>query len=165
MTSTNETTYTLFQKFQSDQTSRFLDFQKNQFEEFMLRYPSEKTTTEITDLKQTKKSKEPEKTNVEITDLEQPEKPKLKLKKLKAPKKPKRARTAYTFFSQKENKSMKEKNPTATFGELSKLISVAWKKMNVDDKQQFIKLAKQDKIRADKEKEEWDKTIISMANN
>ena len=146
MTSTNETTYTLFQKFQSDQTSRFLDFQKNQFEEFMLRYPSEKTTTEI-------------------TDLEQPEKPKLKLKKPKAPKKPKRARTAYTFFSQKENKSMKEKNPTATFGELSKLISVAWKKMNVDDKQQFIKLAKQDKIRADKEKEEWDKTIIYMANN
>jgi hypothetical protein len=148
MTSTNQTTYVHFQTFQTDQTTRFLEFQNKQFQEFMTLYPSTKTDIEICGSEQTEKSKKKE--------LKAP-------KKQKAPKKPKGARNAYTFFSQKANKSMKEENPEAKFGELSKLISGLWKEMVDESKQPFIKLAEQDKIRANKEKEEWDEKVASMS--
>jgi hypothetical protein len=137
MTSTNQTTYTQFQTFQSDQTARFLEFQNKQFLEFMTRYPSTKTDIELVGSEQTQKSK----------------------KKVKGPKKPKGARNAYTYFSQKANKSMKEKNPEATFGELSKAISALWKEMQDESKQPFIDLAEQDKIRANKDKEDWNEKV------
>jgi hypothetical protein len=138
---TNQTTYTQFQTFQSDQTARFLEFQNKQFQEFMIRYPSTKSEIELIGSEQTQKSK----------------------KKVKGPKKPKGARNAYTFFSQKANKTMKEANPEATFGELSKLISALWKEMVEETKQPFIQLAEQDKIRANKEKEEWNEKVLSMS--
>ena len=141
MTSTNQTTYAHFQTFQSDQTARFLDFQNKQFLEFMTRYPSINS-------------------EIELAGSEQTQKPK---KKVKGPKKPKGARNAYTFFSQKANKSMKEANPEATFGELSKSISALWKEMVEETKQPFIELAEQDKIRANKEKEEWNEKVLSMS--
>ena len=62
-------------------------------------------------------------------------------------------------FSQKANKSMKEKNPEATFGELSKAISALWKEMQDESKQPFIDLAEQDKIRANKDKEDWNEKV------
>lgn len=138
---TNQTTYTQFQTFQSDQTARFLEFQNKQFQEFMIRYPSTKSEIELIGSEQTQKSK----------------------KKVKGPKKPKGARNAYTFFSQKANKTMKEANPEATFGELSKSISALWKEMVEETKQPFIQLAEQDKIRANKEKEEWNEKVLSMS--
>ena len=140
MTSTNQTTYTQFQTFQSDQSTRFLEFQNKQFLEFMTRYPSTKSEIELTGSEQTQTKK-----------------------KVKGPKKPKGARNAYTYFSQKANKSMKEENPEATFGELSKSISALWKEMIDENKQPFIELAEQDKIRANKEKEEWEEKVLSMS--
>ena len=79
MTSTNQTTYTQFQTFQSDQTARFLEFQNKQVREVMTRDPSTKTDIELVGSEQTQKSK----------------------KKVKGPKKPKGARNAYTYFERK----------------------------------------------------------------
>ena len=103
----------------------------------MTRYPSTKSDIELIGSEQTQKSK----------------------KKVKGPKKPKGARNAYTYFSQKANKSMKEENPKATFGELSKSISALWKEMADENKQPFIELAEQDKIRANKDKEIWNEKV------
>lgn len=42
----------------------------------------------------------------------------------------KKPRTAFSFFTQEQRKSIQDNNPTAKFGELSRLVSIAWKSLS-----------------------------------
>jgi hypothetical protein len=79
--------------------------------------------------------------------------PKSTKKKVKGPK---RACTAYSYFLMAKRAGIKTANPDATFGDIARLISAAWKKCSDDDKKEFVALADADKIRATKDKQEWD---------
>eukprot|EP00467_Chlorarachnion_reptans_P007869 CAMPEP_0114505740 /NCGR_PEP_ID=MMETSP0109-20121206/11022_1 /TAXON_ID=29199 /ORGANISM="Chlorarachnion reptans, Strain CCCM449" /LENGTH=819 /DNA_ID=CAMNT_0001684215 /DNA_START=201 /DNA_END=2660 /DNA_ORIENTATION=+ len=69
---------------------------------------------------------------------------------------PKRAKSAFMLFVQKRRKTVKEENPNLKFGEISKLMGEKWKELPDDEKKEFLNAAKNDKIRAEKEKEKYD---------
>eukprot|EP00941_MAST-03F_sp_MAST-3F-sp1_P004242 g4242.t1 len=60
---------------------------------------------------------------------------------------PKNAMTAYMFYSKAARPRIKEKNPTASFGELGKLIGNGWRNLPDSDKKPFEELARKDKER------------------
>ncbi|KAL7411578.1 high mobility group box domain-containing protein [Mrakia frigida] len=72
-------------------------------------------------------------------------------KPAKAPKDknaPKKALSSYMIFSQEQRAKVKEDNPSATFGELGKLLGAKWKGLSDGEKQPYVDLADKDKIRA-----------------
>jgi hypothetical protein len=70
---------------------------------------------------------------------------------------PKRPSSAYIFFSKKERKDIKNKNPEIRFGDIAKLIGTKWKQISEKDKKKFVKMAEDDKIRYNKQIEEYKK--------
>ena len=66
----------------------------------------------------------------------------------------KKPRTSFSFFTKKCRSKIAEKNPKASFGELSKLVSVAWKGLSDKDRKLYKKMEEDDKVRYNKEKEE-----------
>jgi len=74
-----------------------------------------------------------------------------KKKKKKDPNRPKKNLTSYLLFSNAVRNDVKQKNPDATFGDLSKLISKRFKVITVEERAKFDKLAAKDKIRYQKE--------------
>ncbi|KAI7907098.1 high mobility group box domain-containing protein [Cokeromyces recurvatus] len=70
----------------------------------------------------------------------------------KDPSAPKRGLSAYMFFSQENRAKVKEENPTATFGQLGKLLGEKWKAMSDEEKKPYIEKAEKDKERYEKEK-------------
>jgi len=61
----------------------------------------------------------------------------------------------YSFFMKEERKQFQEKNPTADFGELAKIMGVYWRtKMNDEDKKPYQKMAAEDKKRYQREMDE-----------
>jgi hypothetical protein len=69
---------------------------------------------------------------------------------------PKRACTAYAYFTGAKRAGIKTANPDASFGDIARLVSAAWKECSDEDKQEFVALADADKVRATKDKQEWD---------
>ena len=69
----------------------------------------------------------------------------------KDPNAPKRALSAFMFFSQEMRPKVKEENAEASFGELGKLIGVAWKNVSEEEKKKYEDMNKEDKERYDKE--------------
>ena len=67
------------------------------------------------------------------SDDEKEKKPPKKKRK-KDPNAPKKPSSAYFHFSKKMRSKIKEENPTATFGELGKLLGEAWKQVSDEDK-------------------------------
>jgi hypothetical protein len=63
---------------------------------------------------------------------------------------PKKALSAYMFFSKENRADIKNSNPDASFSELAKLVSVAWKQLNEEDKKPYQDLADEDKHRYQK---------------
>ncbi len=72
---------------------------------------------------------------------------------------PKRPCSAYIFFSKKERINIKDKNPEMKFGDIAKTIGINWKQISEKDKKKYIKMADEDKIRYNKEMEEYKKKI------
>ncbi|KAJ1647615.1 Non-histone chromosomal protein 6 [Coemansia erecta] len=70
----------------------------------------------------------------------------------KDPNAPKRALSAYMFFSQAKRQAVKDDNPTASFGNIGKILGNMWSTMSDNDKAPFIKRANDDKKRYDAEK-------------
>jgi len=64
-------------------------------------------------------------------------------------------RSGYTFFMMEERPNFVEKNPTATFGELAKIIGKHWREMPDQDKNKFIEMAEQDKERYERQMEKY----------
>ena len=93
------------------------------------------------------------------TTWSRPEAAPLKLKKKKKdPDAPKRAKSAYFFFMDAVRGKTKADNPTATIGELGKLMGAAWSKIADKDKAKYEKEAAADKERYERAKAEYERT-------
>lgn len=75
------------------------------------------------------------------------QKPAPKKRKVRDAHAPKNAMTAYMYYSKAARPKIKERNPTATFGELGKLIGTGWRNLSDADKTPYEELAKKDKER------------------
>ena len=64
---------------------------------------------------------------------------------------PLQAKSAFNFFAAEKRSEIQKANPTAGFGEVSKLVGAAFKNLNSDEKVKYDALAKQDKKRYEKE--------------
>jgi len=74
-----------------------------------------------------------------------------KKKRKKDPNAPKRNMSAYFLFSQVIRPTIREESPSATFGEIAKLISARFKGLDTDERGKFDKLAVEDKERYQRE--------------
>ncbi|OMH79994.1 Non-histone chromosomal protein 6 [Zancudomyces culisetae] len=68
---------------------------------------------------------------------------------------PKRSLSAYMFFSQENREKVKRDNPSATFGELGKLLGEMWKGLSDTQKKPY-----NDKAAADKQRYELQKAQL-----
>lgn len=76
-------------------------------------------------------------------------------------KKPTRAKSAYICYGQVNRDILKKKNPDATFGDLTKLISESWNKIKDDKKKsaKYRQMAEEDKERAVEELAAYEKKL------
>lgn len=123
--------HTQFHLFQEKQTTQFFEFQKNQFQEFLVLFPDRDLS----------------KSNVIAVKPATVKVIKPKKKKVK------RSANAFAFFTKKNRASIKEENPDATFGELAGLVGSAWKALSEEERKPFIELAEEAKaqLKADSE--------------
>ena len=66
----------------------------------------------------------------------------------------KKPRTSFSFFTKENRNNIQKKNPNASFGDLSKLVSVAWKALNDKEMKHYKNLETKDKKRYAIEKEQ-----------
>jgi len=66
-----------------------------------------------------------------------------KAKKEKDPNRPKRPMSAFVLFGQDNRDRIKKENPTATFGEVGKLLGEEWKKASDAQKRNIMRYMKQ----------------------
>ena len=63
---------------------------------------------------------------------------------------------SFAFYSYANTQAKREEivkeNPGTSFGEIGKLIGAAWREMSDKEKEPFVALAAQDKLRADRDK-------------
>merc|ERR1711865_1143967 len=76
--------------------------------------------------KKKKKSKENDDDDL-VEDSPKKKKPK------KDPNKPKRAHSAYIIYSNENRERIKKENPTASFGDVARLVSASYKKLSKDE--------------------------------
>ncbi|KAJ3432731.1 high mobility group protein dsp1 [Anaeramoeba flamelloides] len=69
---------------------------------------------------------------------------------------PKKPRTSFNFFYTENRKQIKEENSDMNFGEVTTEISKRWKAIKEKEKKKYIKMAKDDKKRYQKEKTKWE---------
>ncbi|KAJ1736355.1 Non-histone chromosomal protein 6 [Coemansia sp. Benny D160-2] len=74
----------------------------------------------------------------------------------KNPNAPKRALSAYMFFSQANRATVREQNPTVSFGYIGKILGEQWKALSEADKQPYVKMSDADKVRYENEKAAFD---------
>lgn len=60
---------------------------------------------------------------------------------------PKRPTTSFMYFSKEMRSTIKEENPDASFGEIGKLVGAAWRELDEDEKEKYIKMNLKDKER------------------
>lgn len=88
-------------------------------------------------------------------DLDVGSPPKLISKKRKRkkvdPSKPKRPMSAFMYFSRDYRSVLKEQNPSASFGELGKLLGSSWRTLDSDERQKYDGLAREDRLRYEAE--------------
>ena len=68
---------------------------------------------------------------------------------------PKRPRSAYLFFSQARRLEIKEAHPEATGSQIVQLLASAWNKLSETDREPFQALARQDRARFERQKQEF----------
>merc|ERR1711935_1170371 len=66
----------------------------------------------------------------------------------------KKPRTSFSFFTKENRNNIQKKNPTASFGDLSKLVSVEWKALSDKEMKHYKNLETKDKKRYAIEKEQ-----------
>lgn len=68
-------------------------------------------------------------------------------RKKKDPNAPASVTSAYGFFFKETQASVKQHNPSAKFGEVSKIVSHMWESLDESDKTKYRKLNEEDKAR------------------
>mmetsp|Transcript_16756 Transcript_16756/g.25185 ORF Transcript_16756/g.25185 Transcript_16756/m.25185 type:complete len:772 (+) Transcript_16756:122-2437(+) len=68
-------------------------------------------------------------------------------KKKKDPKAPKKGLSAYMFFNMEMRKKLKDENPSLSFGDLARMVSVKYKELTPDGKKKYEDMASVDKKR------------------
>ena len=76
--------------------------------------------------------------------------------KKKDPNAPKRGMSAFMFYSCDRRPQLKTQNPDWGFGEFGKAIGAEWGQMNEKQKAKYTKKAEKDKMRFDREMENYD---------
>ncbi|KAG8927264.1 Non-histone chromosomal protein 6 [Tulasnella sp. 418] len=66
---------------------------------------------------------------------------------------PKRPLSAFMYFCKDWRERVKAENPSASFGEVGKLLGAKWKELDEADKTSYLEEAAKDKARYDAEKE------------
>ena len=75
----------------------------------------------------------------------------------------KNPRTSFSFYTKENRANIAKKNPKATFGELSKLVSAEWNSLTEKDKKIYKNKEIKDKARYKKEREALAKQLESQA--
>lgn len=70
----------------------------------------------------------------------------------KDPNAPKRALSAYMFFANDQREVVRGENPTASFGQIGKLLGEKWKSLTESEKKPYEDKAAEDKKRYEEEK-------------
>ena len=78
-----------------------------------------------------------------------------KSKAKKDPNKPKRPLSGYTLFCNEIRDDLKKNNPDLSFGEMNKTLGQKWKEL--DDKQKWIEMAQEERMKYEEEIEEYNK--------
>ena len=76
-------------------------------------------------------------------------------KKKKDPNAPAAPLTAYKFFFKETGQTVKNHNPAAKFGDVSRIVASMWERLSDDEKAIYRKLSEDDKIRYKKELQEY----------
>ena len=76
-------------------------------------------------------------------------------KKKKDPNAPKKPKSSFMYFSNAKRAEVKAANPEASFGDIGKLLGNEWKQLSNDAKTEYEKLAEADKVRYQKEMENY----------
>ncbi len=87
-----------------------------------------------------------------MSNKKKPKKP----RKPKDPDAPKRARQPYILWYADFRAILKAENPALSFGDLTKVAGKRWKESAPEVKEKYMKLAEQDKIRFEREKQAYD---------
>jgi len=92
-----------------------------------------------------------------------------RFKKLKKANNPlssiKKPRTSFSFFTKHQRVKIAEKNPKASFGELSQLVSVAWRGLSDKERKTYKNMETNDKKRYEEEKTELLADIESKSSS
>lgn len=86
-----------------------------------------------------------------------------KTKKAGNKKKPKRAITAYIAFSNSKRAEAKEQNPNVSHKDIMKILGGMWKNASPEERDPFVIIAREDKIRYEKEKKEMMNSVEAVA--
>ncbi|KAJ3443362.1 high mobility group protein [Anaeramoeba flamelloides] len=79
-------------------------------------------------------------------------------RRIRDPNRPKRGLTAYMLFNVEQRKILRKENKELPFKELIKIVTERWKNLSETEKKPYYSMANQDKIRYEKEMEEYLKT-------
>lgn len=77
----------------------------------------------------------------------------------------KKPRTSFSFFTKHQRVEIAKKNPKASFGELSKLVSVEWKKLTDKQMKTYKTMEINDKSRYETDKSELLKTLAEASTS
>ena len=87
-----------------------------------------------------------------------PSKKKARLSKKRDPTKPKRPISAYIAFSVAKRPEVKAANPEKTTTEILSLLAACWRNASDEEKEDFVQIAKENKVRYLEKMTEWRKT-------
>ncbi|KAJ6243871.1 high mobility group protein [Anaeramoeba flamelloides] len=79
-------------------------------------------------------------------------------RRIRDPNEPKRGLTPFMLFNVEQRKIIKNETKERRFGELTKIVAKRWKNLSETEKRPYYSMANQDKIRYEKEMEEYLKT-------
>jgi hypothetical protein len=87
-----------------------------------------------------------------------PSKKKARKSKKRDPTKPKRPISAYISFTVAKRPEVKAANPEKTTTEMLSLLATCWRNASDEEKEDFVQIAKENKVRYQAEMAEWKKT-------
>ncbi len=115
-------------------------------------------SSSVTQVAKTVKKKQKNSTPNKSNSLNENSSPSAQKRRKKDPLAPKAPLNGYLVYFNEERADMRQKNPTMSFGELTKIIALKWRDLPAEEKQRFINEAELDKERYVKEMTDYKKS-------